>query len=64
MLITDRIRAFLTGLSMKGRGKVNEKGKGYAERFGIIYVDFETQKRSWKDSAYWYRDLIEKNGEL
>lgn len=38
--------------------------KGYAERFGIIYVDFETQKRIWKDSAYWYRDLIRTNGTV
>ena len=39
-----------------------EWDKGYAERFGIIYVDFETQERIWKDSAYWYRDLIRRNG--
>lgn len=38
--------------------------KGYAERFGLIYVDFETQERIWKDSAYWYRDLIRSKGEL
>lgn len=30
---------------------------GYRERFGLIYVDYETQKRIWKDSAYWYRDV-------
>ena len=41
-----------------------EWDKGYAERFGIIYVDFKTQERIWKDSAYWYRDLIRKNGEI
>lgn len=41
-----------------------EWDKGYAERFGIIYVDFETQERIWKDSAYWYRDLIRRNGDL
>ena len=37
--------------------------KGYAERFGLVYVDFETQKRIMKDSAYWYRDVIRTNGE-
>ena len=37
--------------------------KGYAERFGLVYVDFETQKRIMKDSAYWYRDMIRTNGE-
>ena len=36
--------------------------KGYAERFGIVYVDFETQERILKDSAYWYRDVIQTNG--
>lgn len=41
-----------------------EWDKGYAERFGIIYVDFETQERIWKDSTYWYRDLIRRNGDF
>ncbi len=36
---------------------------GYSERFGLIYIDYQTQKRIWKDSAYWYCDLIRKNGE-
>lgn len=36
---------------------------GYSERFGLIYIDYQTQERIWKDSAYWYRDLIRKNGE-
>lgn len=36
--------------------------KGYSERFGIVYVDYETQKRTLKDSAYWYRHVIETNG--
>ncbi len=34
---------------------------GYAERFGIVYVDYETQKRIPKDSAYWYQNWIEKH---
>ena len=38
-----------------------EWNNGYSERFGLIYVDFETQERIWKDSAYWYRDLIAEN---
>lgn len=40
-----------------------EWAKGYSERFGLVYVDYLTQKRIWKDSAYWYRDLIAHNGE-
>jgi beta-glucosidase len=31
---------------------------GYASRFGIVHVDFGTQKRTPKRSALWYRDLI------
>jgi Beta-glucosidase/6-phospho-beta-glucosidase/beta-galactosidase len=31
---------------------------GYSKRFGMIYVDYATQRRVWKDSARWYRDLI------
>lgn len=40
-----------------------EWNKGYSERFGLIYVDYATQQRIWKDSAYWYRDVIRSNGE-
>lgn len=40
-----------------------EWDSGYTARFGITYVDYETQKRTLKDSALWYRDLIQKNGE-
>lgn len=36
---------------------------GYAERFGIIYVDYKSQRRMIKDSGYWYRQTIQENGE-
>ncbi|SKA85433.1 broad-specificity cellobiase [Clostridium sp. USBA 49] len=32
---------------------------GYSKRFGITYVNFETQERIIKDSGYWYRKVIE-----
>lgn len=41
-----------------------EWAEGYAPRFGLIHVDYETQQRTCKDSAYWYRDLIAQNGAL
>lgn len=31
---------------------------GVGPRFGLIHVDYETLRRTWKQSAYWYRDLI------
>ena len=40
-----------------------EWGNGYGERFGIVYVDYATQKRTPKDSAYWYKTVMESNGE-
>jgi len=40
-----------------------EWDSGYHERFGIIYVDYETQERIPKDSAYWYQKTMEQNGE-
>jgi beta-glucosidase len=36
-----------------------EWAKGYDDRFGLIYVDYETQRRILKDSAYWYKKMIE-----
>ncbi len=39
-----------------------EWGQGYKERFGLIHVDYATQKRTLKDSAYWYKGVIEENG--
>lgn len=40
-----------------------EWAKGYSERFGLMYVDYRTQERILKDSAYWYRDMILNNGK-
>lgn len=37
--------------------------KGYAERFGMVYVDYQTQQRIVKDSAWWYQDIMKHNGE-
>ena len=39
-----------------------EWSHGYSQRFGIVYVDYETQKRYLKDSAKWYKGVIKKNG--
>ena len=34
---------------------------GYSKRFGLVYVDYESQQRILKDSAYYYRDVIAAN---
>ena len=41
-----------------------EWARGYSERFGLVHVDYESQKRIPKDSALWYRDVIKNNGIL
>lgn len=38
-----------------------EWAEGYAKRFGIIYVNYDTQERVWKDSARWYQDFLQGN---
>jgi beta-glucosidase len=35
---------------------------GYDKRFGLVHVDFDTLERTPKDSAYWYREVINRNG--
>jgi beta-glucosidase len=35
---------------------------GLSRRFGIVHVDYNTQKRTPKESAHWYTDLIKHNG--
>lgn len=35
---------------------------GYAKRFGLVHIDFETLERTPRESAYWYRGVIERNG--
>ncbi|MFF4626766.1 GH1 family beta-glucosidase [Streptomyces griseorubiginosus] len=35
-----------------------EWAEGYARRFGLVHVDFETQARTPKASYGWYRDLL------
>jgi beta-glucosidase len=39
-----------------------EWAKGFTERFGMIYCDFETQERILKDSAHWFAETIRANG--
>ena len=31
---------------------------GYEKRFGLVHVDFQTQKRTPKQSYHWYQQVI------
>jgi len=35
---------------------------GYSKRFGLVYVDYATKKRTIKKSGYWYKKVIKSNG--
>jgi beta-glucosidase len=35
---------------------------GYSKRFGLVHVDFASQRRTWKRSAHWYKEVIARNG--
>jgi beta-glucosidase len=37
-----------------------EWSSGYAKRFGLVHVDYQTQVRTPKESAHWYRRFIEQ----
>lgn len=39
-----------------------EWASGFSLRFGLIYVDYQTCKRTPKDSFWWYQKVIESNG--
>lgn len=41
-----------------------EWAEGYSKRFGIVWVDYKTQERVPKDSALFYKKVIETNGEV
>jgi beta-glucosidase len=39
-----------------------EWAHGFTKRFGIVYTDYPTQRRIMKDSALWFKKVIEENG--
>jgi beta-glucosidase len=60
-------RAIADGVPVKGYFEWSlldnfEWAEGYKQRFGIVYVDYPTQKRIPKDSFHWYREVIRTNG--
>lgn len=41
-----------------------EWAEGYSRRFGLVHVDFATQRRTPKDSARWYAEVAARAGHL
>jgi beta-glucosidase len=41
-----------------------EWSDGYGKRFGLHYVDFQSQRRIPKLSAAWYREVVARNGAV
>jgi beta-glucosidase len=39
-----------------------EWAEGYAKRFGLVHIDYQSLKRTPKKSARWYKQLIADNG--
>ena len=37
---------------------------GYDKRFGLVYVDFASQRRVIKDSGWWYSELIRRQAAV
>jgi beta-glucosidase len=41
-----------------------EWASGYEKRFGIVHVDYKTQKRTLKDSALWYKSFLKRQKDV
>ena len=72
----DYLNRYLLNLRKVAQEKVDIRGyfqwslidnfewaEGFNPRFGMVYCDYKTQKRIPKDSAAWYKKVIESNGE-
>ena len=64
--LTQLQRATADGVPVKGYFQWStidnfEWNYGYGDRFGLVYVDFKTQKRTPKVSAAWFREAVMHN---
>jgi beta-glucosidase len=63
------LRAIAAGVPVKGYFTWSlmdnfEWSYGYSKRFGLIYIDYGTQRRILKSSAHWYQRVIHSNEVL
>ncbi len=63
---TEAARTIAAGVPLRGYFVWSlmdnfEWAHGYSKRFGLVYVDYGTQRRVWKTSANWYRRVIASN---
>jgi beta-glucosidase len=64
--LASAARAIAAGVPLRGYFAWSlldnfEWAHGYSKRFGLIYVDYQTQQRVLKTSAHWYRRVIAAN---
>ncbi len=67
--LTAAARAITAGVPLRGYFAWSlldnfEWAHGYSKRFGLIYVDYPTQRRILKTSARWYRRVITTNAVI
>jgi beta-glucosidase len=65
--LRELARAIEAGVDVRGYFQWSimdnfEWAEGYKHRFGLIHVDYRDQKRTLKDSARWYGEVIRSNG--
>ena len=65
--LSELLRAVADGVDVRGYFQWSildnfEWNEGYKQRFGLVYVDYPTQRRIPKASFHWYRRVIESNG--
>jgi len=64
--IVEAHRALADGVPLRGYFVWSlldnfEWAHGYTKRFGLYWVDYDSQQRIPKDSAFWYKDVVAAN---